>query len=80
MGYRLPSMKQFYTKLGVNVFMVSYRGYGRSLKKQSTKKIQKEKSLDGLAYGRSLSFQSIKRIMCVYAGLYSRIQVRGKGC
>jgi hypothetical protein len=30
MGYRLPSMKEFYRNLGMNVFMVSYRGYGRS--------------------------------------------------
>ena len=30
MGMRLPSMNEFYRRLGMNVFMVSYRGYGRS--------------------------------------------------
>ena len=30
MGMRLPSMNQFYKSLGMNVFMVSYRGYGKS--------------------------------------------------
>ncbi len=30
MGMRLPSMHMLWSKLQVNVFMVSYRGYGRS--------------------------------------------------
>ena len=30
MGLRLPSMAALYRNLGVNIFMVSYRGYGRS--------------------------------------------------
>ncbi|KAJ1472709.1 Alpha/Beta hydrolase protein [Baffinella frigidus] len=30
MGLRLPSMHELWSKLRVNVFMVSYRGYGRS--------------------------------------------------
>ena len=30
MGLRLPSIFTLYDRLGVNVFMVSYRGYGRS--------------------------------------------------
>jgi hypothetical protein len=107
MGHRLTSMKEYYRNLGVNIFMVSYRGYGRSGKKK-IKKLQ-PKNLHCLAYGRSLKriykkkifiaspmaglLKEFKKkyfiaspmaglcttgIMCIYACLYIRIQVRGR--
>ena len=30
MGLRLPNMYELWRRLSVNIFMVSYRGYGRS--------------------------------------------------
>jgi len=42
MGLRLPSMHQFYEKLGMNIFMVSYRGYGRSEGTPTEEGLQKD--------------------------------------
>ena len=42
MGLRLPSMKEFYKNLGMNVFMVSYRGYGKSQGTPTEEGLQKD--------------------------------------
>ena len=70
MGYRLTSMNEYYRTLGVNIFMVSYRGYGRSLKKQKV-----QKNLHGLAYGRSLHYRYYVHI-CVFIYTYTGKRAR----
>ncbi|CAG9328355.1 bem46_1 [Blepharisma stoltei] len=42
MGMRMDVIEQFYKEIGVNVFIISYRGYGKSTGKPSEKGLQSD--------------------------------------